>query len=145
VLFDIHPQPEHPLVVVVRSGRSTPIGSLDSSEDNQEIRDARKQLASVQRAGLFSTESRLIFTMRKHYESVEEWLDDRRDRGATSIIPPEVMRAARREMRAEGAALAVRYRVRASALRRQDLEDPAVAEAYLAMASASIASLPWDE
>ena len=28
---------------------------------------------------------------------------------------------------------------------RRDPEDAAVAEAYLAMASASIASLPWDE
>lgn len=118
VLLDIHPQPEDPRVVVVRAGRSIPIGALESAEDNAEIRQARKLLASVQRAGLFRTERRSIFTFRKYHDTVDAWLEHRRDRNATSIIPTEVLRAAKREMRAEGTALVVVDRVRASALRR---------------------------
>lgn len=118
VLLDIHPQPEDPRVVVVHAGRSIPIGALDAAEDNAEIRQARKRLASVQRAGLFRTERRSIFTFRKYHATVDTWLEHRRDRCATSIIPAEVLRAAKREMRAEGATLAVVDRVRASVLRR---------------------------
>lgn len=118
VLLDIHPQPEDPRVVVVNAGRSIPIGSLDATEDNREIRDARQRLASVQRAGLFRTERRRIFTFRKYHDSVDAWLEHRRDCNATSIVSAEVLRAAKREMRAEGATLAVINRARASTLRR---------------------------
>ena len=118
VLLDIHPQPENPRVVVVRAGRSIPIGALDAVEDNAEIRQARQRLASVQRAGLFRTERRSIFTFRMYHDTVDAWLEHRRDRDATSIIPADVLRAATREMRAEGAILAVIDRVRASALQR---------------------------
>lgn len=122
MLLDIHPQPDHPRVMVIRAGRSTPIGSLDASEDNQEIRLARRRLVSVQRAGLFRTERRSIFTMRKYHDSVEAWLDDRAERGATSIIPPDVMRAARREMKGKGGTLVVANRIRATTLRKKALE-----------------------
>lgn len=118
VLLDIHPQPTDPRVTVLVSGRTIPIGSLDASEDNSEIRAAQKRLAGVQRAGLFRTERRTRFVMRTHHESVDAWLDYRRERDATNIIPPEVMSAAKKEMRAEGATLIVISSIRAGALIR---------------------------
>lgn len=118
VLLDIHPQPTHPRVAVFISGRAIPIGSLDATEDNSDIRAAQKRLVSVQRAGLFRTERRTRFAVRTYHDSVDAWLEYRREREATNIIPPEVMRAAKREMRAEGATLAVISRIRAGALRR---------------------------
>jgi len=102
----------------VKSGRSILIGSLDATQDNFEIREAQKRLASVQRAGLFRTERRTRFTMRTYHDSVDAWLEYRRIRDATNTIPAEVMRAAKREMRVEGATLAVISRIRAGALRR---------------------------
>lgn len=118
VLLDIHPQPEDPRVVIVGNGRRNMIGELDATIDNQEIRDARKRLVSVLRSGLFRTEERRIFSFHKYYESVEEWLELRRERGSTNIIPSGVLRAARRELRAEGTQLAVATRIRATVLRR---------------------------
>ena len=117
VLLDIHPQPEHPRVGIVHGRQVTPVGALDWTEDIREIRDARKRLASVQRAGLFRTEKRRVFTMRMYHDSVDAWLEFRHDRGATSIVPAHVLRAARREMRSAGGVLMVTERVRASVLR----------------------------
>jgi hypothetical protein len=124
VLLDIHPLPEDPRVAIVGRDRSTPVGEIDWTVDSQEIRAARKRLASVQREGLFETERRRMFEFRMYHDSVDAWLEYRRARDATSVIPPPVLRAARREMRAEGSRLVVAERVRATALRRIDPPEP---------------------
>jgi hypothetical protein len=58
--------------------------------------------------------------MRTYHESVDAWLEHRRVRDTTNTIPAELMRAAKREMRAEGATLAVISRIRAGAPRRAE-------------------------
>jgi hypothetical protein len=119
-LIDIHPQPEDPRVEIVGPDRSIPVGEIDWTVDSHEIRAARKRLAAVQREGLFRRERRRMFEFRMYHDSVDAWLEYRRARDATSTVPPRLLRAARREMRAEGTRLVVAERVRATALRRVD-------------------------
>ncbi len=117
VLLDIHPEPQHPRVEIVRGNHSTPVGSLDWTQDIRDIREARERLVSVQRAGLFRVEGRRLFTFRIYHDDVDAWLAFREEHDSTNVVPPDVLRAARREMRAPGATLAVLERARATALR----------------------------
>ncbi len=120
VLLDVHPQPEDPRVEILRGDRSKPVGVIDWTADSRDIRDARTRLASMQRAGLFHLERRRIFEIRIYHESVEAWLEYRRERGSSSVIHPDVLRAARRGMRGPGSRLVIRERIRASVFRRSD-------------------------
>ncbi|MQA99265.1 MAG: hypothetical protein GEU78_03080 [Actinobacteria bacterium] len=120
VLIDIHPQPEDPRVEIVGRDGSISVGRVDWTVDSRVIRDARKRLAAVQREGLFRLERRRMFEFRMYHDSVDAWLEYRRDRDTTSVIPARLLRAARREMRAEGSRLVVVERARASALRRMN-------------------------
>lgn len=117
VLVDVHPQPEHPRVEVVRAEGSVRVGTIDWTEDNREIRAARRRLSAVQRQGLFRLERRRMFDLRAYHDSVDAWLEYRRERGATSPIASGTVGAARRELRSGSGRLVVIERVRASALR----------------------------
>ncbi|MFN2491064.1 MAG: hypothetical protein ABR529_15305 [Actinomycetota bacterium] len=118
LLLDIHPQPEDPRVEIERADQTVPIGRIDSTEDNQEIREARKRLALIQCEGLFRLEGKRFFDLRVYHESVDAWFEYRREKGATSVVAPSVLRAARRELRSGEGQVVVIERVRASALRR---------------------------
>ncbi len=123
VLVDVHPQPEHPRVVIVRREGAVAVGRIDWTEDNREIRAARRRLSAVQRQGFFRLERRRTFELRAYHESVDAWLEYRRDRGETSPIAPGTLLAARRELRSGGGSLVVIERMRASALRPLDRHD----------------------
>jgi hypothetical protein len=116
VLLDIHPLPGDLRVEVMRGQRSTGLGTLDASTDSEEIRQARLRLLAVQREGLFSLQRRRIFEVRIYHEGVDAWLDYRREHGSTTVISPELLRAARRSTKAKGSVLVIRERVRASVL-----------------------------
>ncbi len=120
VLVDIHPLPQDPRVEITGSEGSIRIGKLDSTVNNRDVRNARKLLAGVQREGLFRLERRRMFDFRMYHDTVDAWLQYRRDHDSTSVVPPQVLRDARREMRAGGSKLAVIERARASVLRRVD-------------------------
>ena len=124
VLLDIHPQPKDVRIEVVSANRSTPIGTLDGSEDHHSIRKARKRLLAVQREGPFRLEGRRTFDLRIYHESVEAWLEFHRDQGygCISELPPEVLRRTRRALRSEGGEIVLIEPVRASALIRIAVE-----------------------
>jgi hypothetical protein len=123
VLMDVHPEPEHPRVEVVRRERAVAVGSIDWTEDNRQIRAARRRLSAVQRQGFFRLERRRMFDLRAYHDSVDAWLEYRRDRGATSPIASGTLLAARRALRSGGGSVVVIERIRASALRRLDGHD----------------------
>lgn len=118
LLLDVHPQPEDPRVEVLYQDEFVPVGNIDWTNDSREIRQARRRLAGLQRAGLFVLDRRRRFEARSYYESVDTWLEHRREHGWTSVIPPQVLRDARGLMRAGGRAVVVREKVRASLFRR---------------------------
>jgi len=120
VLVDLHPQPQHERVEVVRHGGVIAVGTVDWTEDNREIRAARRRLAAVQRQGLFRLERRQMFDLRIYHDSVDAWLEYRRDRRETNPIASGTLRAALRELESRGGRLVCTERIRASSLRRLD-------------------------
>ncbi len=121
LLLDIHPQPENPRVEIERAGRSIRVGTIDWTQDSKEIREARKRLETIRREGLFRLERRRFFDLRAYHESVDSWLEYRREKACSSVVSSSVLRAARRELRSGGGRVVVIERVRASALRRLDV------------------------
>lgn len=120
LLLDLHPQPADPRSEVVGGARAVGIGVVHSESDSIDIREARKRLAGVQRAGLVHLERRRMFEIRFYHDSVDAWIAYRRERQESGTISPNVLRAARNEMRNKGRRLVIRERIRASRLRRVD-------------------------
>lgn len=118
ILLDVHPQPEDPRIEVVHDRGTQAVGTIDGSEDSRDIRRARRRLSGLQAEGLFNLEHRVIFDISIYHDSVDAWLEFRRERGETSIITEDLLRNARSAMRKKGAQLVARERVRASSLRR---------------------------
>jgi SAM-dependent methyltransferase len=116
VFLDVHPVPRPPTVEAWRGSRKIVIGSPD--EGTATIRAARRQLERVISDGLFRVTARRWFDLHVHYSSVDGWLRRRDERGATSLIPNDLLAAARHEMRVPGTTLTVKERVRATALLR---------------------------
>lgn len=120
LLLDIHPLPEDPQVEVVGPKRARSVGALQRHEDSRDIRAARRRFALVAAEGAYGLERRRIFHSRSYHESVASWHEYRDQHGATSVIPPAVLRAVEREMRSPQTKLVVDQRVRASIYRRLD-------------------------
>lgn len=118
VLLDLHPLPRHPWVEIWRGGRRIRLGLLDDTTFVEEVRAARACLEDVVREGIFRVEARRWFDWRIHYASVDAWLRRRKERDATSVIPPGMLDRARREMRKHGSILVTGERTRATVLRR---------------------------
>ena len=118
-LLDIHPQTQMPGVAVVRDGERIDAGVIDWTTDNIDIRAARRRLARLEREGLFEAGPRVRFRTADYFDSVNEWLQLRKERNYTSTVPGETIRAARKEMRGGNAKLAVLLRVRATLYRRR--------------------------
>ena len=120
VLLDIHPVPAHAWVEVVRDSRRKRLGYLDSSTVIERVREARRRRAAVLREGLFVPGPRRYFDWHAHYPSIEDWFRRREEYGSTAaiVIPPEVLRRVRVEMRRPGTIFVVGERTRATLLTR---------------------------
>lgn len=114
ILLDVHPQPEDPRVEIVHEHETQPVGTIDWTQDSRDIRSARRRLSRLQAEGLFQLDRRVIFEVAMYHDSVDSWLTFRRERGATSVLTADLLRAARRRMRKKGSRLVVRERVRAT-------------------------------
>lgn len=102
-----------PRVCVLRDDDLVDVGIIDWTGDNSSILAARRRLDSLKRDGLFRVRERTRFETKDYYDSVDEWLQIRRDRGATSIVPAATLRRARTRLRSGGSKLVVVLRVRA--------------------------------
>lgn len=117
-MLDIHPQPQMPEVFVTRPDDTrVPAGHVDWTNDNADIRAARRRLARIEKDGLFAAGPRVRFRIAQEFDSIENWLAYRAERELTSVIPPETLTAARAAFRKDDR-LAVVLRVRATLLSR---------------------------
>lgn len=117
-MLDVHPQTQMPAVVVTRPGGTrVPVGHVDWTLDNAEIRAARRRLAGLQKGGLFAAGPRVRFRTATYFDSVDEWLAWRAERELTSVVPPGTIAAARAAFR-DGDRLTVLLGVRAMLLSR---------------------------
>jgi hypothetical protein len=115
VLLDIHPEPENPSVSIGRHE----IGWVDNTPRLGSIRSARAALSSVVEQGLFARERAIVFDYRSRFASVDDWLEYRQARRATSSVDPALIDRARQVMSAEpGATLVVSEHVLATRLAR---------------------------
>lgn len=118
ILLDMHPVPQDVQIEVVHDRETQAVGTVGDPKDSRDVRRARRRLSALQAQGLFNLESRAFFDMSIYNDSVDAWLEYRRERGETGILTKELLRNARRAMRKKGAQLVVRERIRASSLRR---------------------------
>lgn len=117
-LLDVHPQTQMPAVFVTRpDGTRMQAGHVDWTEDNAEIRAARRRLARLEKEGLFAAGPRVRFRTADHFDSIDEWLAHRAQRELTSVVAPTTIAAARATFR-DGDRLTILLRVRATLLSR---------------------------
>lgn len=114
----MHPQPQMPEVFVTQpDGTRVAAGHVDWTDDNADIRAARRRLARIQKDGLFAAGPRVRFRIAQGFDSIDEWLAYRAERELTSTVPPGTIAAARAAFR-DGDRLTVVLRVRATLLNR---------------------------
>lgn len=118
ILLDFHPQPEDPPVEVVHTSGTQEVGRIDWTQDGREIRRARRRLSALEAEGLFRLERRMYFDLSMYHDSVDAWLEHRRQKEETDVLTEDLLRSARKAMRRKGAQIVVRERIRASSLRR---------------------------
>lgn len=115
--MDVHPLPKNPWVDVVGNEGTHSIGAIDWTDDCRDIRRARRRLSKMEALGLFVRERRVFFDLAMYHDSVDAWLEFRRQHGATSIIAADMLGRARKALGKKGAQLVVRERVRATSFR----------------------------
>jgi transposase len=96
LLLDLHPEPEQPSVdIVLGEGGKVHLGRIDNTALIANIRAARAALASAVEQNLFEQERSLVFDFISHFVSVDEWLRQRQERRATSVVDPAMIDRAR--------------------------------------------------
>jgi hypothetical protein len=125
VLLDLHPEPEFPIVEIVRDGsEATSIGNVDTTALIGKIHAARAALASAVQARWFDRQRELVFEFVSHFASVEEWLAHRKARRSTGLIDEALLERARALLASpRRGTLVVRERVRATRFRRNPAPD----------------------
>ena len=124
VLFDLHAEPEQPVVEAITSGGPVYLGRIDNSRTVGNIHSARASLKSVVDDGWFTVERSVVFDFVQRFPDVDTWLRYREDRRATSIVTPEIVARAR-ELFSSQAAFELRTGEHMQATRLRRLDRPA--------------------
>lgn len=124
LLLDICPLPEPARVEVERRDGVVPAGQMGREELIGRIHAAQTALDSLVRGGLFVREAATIFEFVDHFDTVEDWLAYREERG-TTIPLDEALLARTRTLLIPGAGeVRLREQVQAARLRRTSPLEP---------------------
>ena len=95
VTLDVHPQPEQPVVELMREDDAVYLGLIDNTSLIANIHRARATVESLVGEGWFSAWRSIVFDFRSHFPSVDDWLRYREERRSSSIVDPEIVARAR--------------------------------------------------
>jgi hypothetical protein len=118
-VLDIHPEPEDASVEVRDGKRLTYVGPYQRQAIYENIHAARAALAGTIGEGLFARERSVGFEVLYHFDSVDQWLAYRVERGTSTEVDPVLLARARDAVAESSAELLIREQMRATRYRRR--------------------------
>jgi hypothetical protein len=118
-VLDIHPEPEDARVEVRDRHRLTFVGPYQRPAIYQNIHTARAALAGMVGEGLFTRERSVGFEVLYHFDSVDQWLAYRVERGTSTEVDPALLARARDVLTETAGELLIREQMRATRYRRR--------------------------
>ena len=113
-MLDIHPEPEDASVEVRDGPRLTFVGPYQRPHIYQNIHAARAALAGMVEQGLFARERSIVFEVLYHFETVDQWLAYRVERGTSTEVDPGLLERARDVLAETSGELLIREQMRAT-------------------------------
>ena len=118
-VLDIHPEPEDARVEVRDGHRLTVVGPYQRPATYENIHSARATLARLVEEGWFARERSVEFEVLYHFDSVDEWLAYRVERGTSTEVEPALLARARGVLAETPGELLIREQMRATRYRRR--------------------------
>jgi hypothetical protein len=118
-VLDIQPEPEDASVAVRDGKRLTFVGPYQRPAIYQNIHAARAALAGMVGEGLFTRERSVGFEVLYHFDSVDQWLAYRVERGTSTEVDPALLARARDVLTETAGELLIREQMRATRYRRR--------------------------
>lgn len=118
LLLDICPLPEPARVEVERRDGVVPAGQMGREELIGRIHASQAALDSLIRRGLFVRETATSFEFVNHFDTVDDWLAYREERGTTTPLDEALLVRARALLIPGAGEVRLREQVQATRLRR---------------------------
>jgi hypothetical protein len=118
-VLDIHPEPEDARVEVRDGHRLTFVGLYQRPAIYENIHAARATLAGLVEDGWFARERSVEFEVLYHFDSVDEWLAYRVERGTSTEVDPALLARAGGVLAETPGELLIREQMRATRYRRR--------------------------
>ena len=118
-MLDIHPEPEDARVEVRDGHRLTFVGLYQRPAIYENIHAACGTLAGLVEDGWFARERSVEFEVLYHFDSVDQWLAYRVERGTATEVDPELVARARGVLAVTPGELLIREQMRATRFRRR--------------------------
>ena len=122
-MLDIHPEPEDARVEVRAGHRLTYVGPYQRPAIYENTHAARAALAGLVEEGWFARERSVEFEVLYHFESVDQWLAYRVERGTCTEVDPALLARARDVLAETPGELLIREQMRATRYRRRHQHD----------------------
>jgi hypothetical protein len=118
-VLDIHPEPEDARVEVRDGHRLTFVGLYQRPAIYENIHAARGTLAGLVEDGWFARERSVEFEVLYHFDSVDQWLAYRVERGTSTEVDAALLVRARGVLAETPGELLIREKMRATRYRRR--------------------------
>jgi len=118
-VLDLHPEPEDARVEVRDGHRLTFVGLYQRPGIYENIHAARGALAGLVGEGWFARERSIEFEVLYHFDSVDQWLAYRVERGTSTKVDAALLVRARGVLAETPGELLIREQMRATRYRRR--------------------------